>query len=159
MICVIAHGVVPDGQLTPQTLPSRRDARLVTELVAGVTRWRRRLDYLIQHLTKSSNLDALDPPMRQILRCARGGAGRRSLLSGNLPARRRTSLAGPRGCWRKDCREFLLAAGIPQPLATLASSARACALPCDPCCLRSKLTRTPAVAMLRHSGCAGGVSL
>ncbi|GAB4823591.1 hypothetical protein N2152v2_010637 [Parachlorella kessleri] len=47
---------------------SDRDARLVTELVAGVTRWRRRLDFVICHLTKSADVSELDAPLRQALR-------------------------------------------------------------------------------------------
>jgi hypothetical protein len=55
-------------------VPHRRDTRFVTELVAGVTRWRRRLDFVICHLTNLDGVAALDAPLRQVLRCARVGA-------------------------------------------------------------------------------------
>lgn len=45
-----------------------RDRRHVTEIVAGVTRWRRRLDYTLTHLPKPTNLDTMDPPLRVLLR-------------------------------------------------------------------------------------------
>lgn len=51
-------------------LPACRDARFVTELVSGVTRWRRRLDYVICQLTDSADVSELDPPMTQVLRSA-----------------------------------------------------------------------------------------
>ena len=40
----------------------------MTELVAGVTRWRRRLDFLIARLTNAPDAAGLDPPLRQVLR-------------------------------------------------------------------------------------------
>lgn len=55
------------GEALPSPFP--RDQRFVTELVAGVTRWRRRLDYVCEALTKQP-MAQLDPPMRQILRLA-----------------------------------------------------------------------------------------
>ncbi|KAI8462446.1 MAG: hypothetical protein J3K34DRAFT_527743 [Monoraphidium minutum] len=44
-----------------------RDLRKVKELVAGVTRWRRRLDYIASELT-GRTADDLEPAMRQVLR-------------------------------------------------------------------------------------------
>ncbi|MFW5972368.1 MAG: 16S rRNA (cytosine(967)-C(5))-methyltransferase RsmB [Bacteroidota bacterium] len=46
---------------------SERDARFVTELVSGVTRWRRWLDYLISQFYRGDSAQ-LDPVVRQILR-------------------------------------------------------------------------------------------
>lgn len=51
----------------PPHAASSRDARFVTEVVAGVTRWRRRLDHTIGQLTKG-DIESLDAPLRQILR-------------------------------------------------------------------------------------------
>ncbi len=47
----------------------RRERRSVTDIVASVTRWRRRLDFAIQQLI-SQDIESLDPPMRQLLRVA-----------------------------------------------------------------------------------------
>jgi transcription termination factor NusB len=47
---------------------SPRDRRLVTELVSGVTRWRRRLDYVLTHLPRPTRIDTMDPPLRALLR-------------------------------------------------------------------------------------------
>eukprot|EP00887_Chlorella_sp_A99_P000866 scaffold5.g866.t1 len=44
-----------------------RDRRLVTEVLSGITRWRRRLDFLIGELT-GRDPAALDAPLRQLLR-------------------------------------------------------------------------------------------
>lgn len=48
---------------------SPRDDRLAVEYVAGVTRWRRYLDFLISHYARG-NAARLDAPLRQILRVA-----------------------------------------------------------------------------------------
>lgn len=53
--------------ITPQQSLDGRDERLVTELVAGVTRWRRWLDFLIDTFYHGSSTD-LEPDVRQILR-------------------------------------------------------------------------------------------
>jgi len=52
----------------------------VKELVSGVTRWRRRLDYYISAVA-SRSADDLDPPMRTILR-----SGLYELVYQRLPA-------------------------------------------------------------------------
>ncbi|EIE25940.1 S-adenosyl-L-methionine-dependent methyltransferase [Coccomyxa subellipsoidea C-169] len=51
---------------SPSAPLDSRDARFVTELVFGVTRWRRRLDWLISQLRPTGG--ALDPQLLQILR-------------------------------------------------------------------------------------------
>jgi hypothetical protein len=48
--------------LAPHT---RREQRFVKEVVSGVTRWRRRLDYIISNLTTRS-IEDLDPIVRQV---------------------------------------------------------------------------------------------
>ena len=45
-----------------------RHARTVTELVSGVTRWRRRLDYTLTALLRGVDLGTLDAPVRNVLR-------------------------------------------------------------------------------------------
>lgn len=45
-----------------------RGRRQVTELVSGVTRWRRRLDFLLQHLAGGRDPGTVDAPVRQLLR-------------------------------------------------------------------------------------------
>ncbi len=44
-----------------------RDARLAMEYVAGVTRWRRRLDHILQHYYRG-DFENLEPDLKQILR-------------------------------------------------------------------------------------------
>ena len=53
--------VEASGELDP------RDRRFATELVAGVTRWQRRLDFLIDHFYKG-DAARLDDVLRQVLR-------------------------------------------------------------------------------------------
>lgn len=57
-------------------VPACRDARLVKELVAGVTRQRRRLDFTVAKLTGRNAAD-LDPALRQVMG---GGEGREGAL-------------------------------------------------------------------------------
>jgi 16S rRNA (cytosine967-C5)-methyltransferase len=45
---------------------SGRDARLVTLLVAGVTRWQRYLDFVVSH-HYTGNMDKLEPAVLQVL--------------------------------------------------------------------------------------------
>ena len=40
----------------------------MTELVSGVTRWRRRLDWMLSRHLRAGQLEAADAPLRQILR-------------------------------------------------------------------------------------------
>ncbi|KAI3431816.1 hypothetical protein D9Q98_010569 [Chlorella vulgaris] len=47
-----------------------RHARMVTELVSGTTRWRRRLDYTLAALLKGHSVASLDAPVRNALRLA-----------------------------------------------------------------------------------------
>ncbi|BDA44184.1 Ribosomal RNA small subunit methyltransferase B [Coccomyxa sp. Obi] len=56
----------PHAKKGPVAPLDSRDARFVTELVFGVTRWRRRLDWLITQLRPSGG--SLDPELLQILR-------------------------------------------------------------------------------------------
>jgi len=44
-----------------------RDVRQTTEYVSGVTRWRRRLDFILQHFYRGE-LEKMEPELRQILR-------------------------------------------------------------------------------------------
>jgi len=44
-----------------------RDRRVVTELVAGVTRWQRRLAWTLTNLPKETVLRNMDPPLRLLL--------------------------------------------------------------------------------------------
>lgn len=44
-----------------------RDRRLVTELVSGVTRWQRKLAWVLINLPKPTKLDSMDAPLRIIL--------------------------------------------------------------------------------------------
>ena len=62
------HGAAA-AAMDPVVALDDRDRRLVKELVAGVTRWRRRLDWVLARL---SGRDAarLAPPLRQVLRIA-----------------------------------------------------------------------------------------
>jgi transcription termination factor NusB len=43
---------------------------MVTELVSGTTRWRRRLDYTLAALLKGHSVASLDAPVRNALRLA-----------------------------------------------------------------------------------------
>lgn len=47
---------------------SGRDARFVTELVAGVTRMHRQLDYILASLLRGGRPDALDVPVLVVMR-------------------------------------------------------------------------------------------
>lgn len=62
------------GQDSPATahggmlaLANPADRRLVTEIVNGCTRWRKKLDYIIGRLTKR-DVNQIDPPLRLLLR-------------------------------------------------------------------------------------------
>lgn len=46
---------------------SPADRRHVTELVAGVTRWRRRLSWILEHLPKPTNISSMDLPLQVLL--------------------------------------------------------------------------------------------
>lgn len=62
--------VEEEGAFIPRLDPETddpRDIRLTTDLVAGVTRWRRWLDFLIDHFYRGES-GSLDPVLRQILR-------------------------------------------------------------------------------------------
>lgn len=43
------------------------DARFITEVVAGVTRWRRRLDFIIENVSVR-DIRKIEPVLHQILR-------------------------------------------------------------------------------------------
>ncbi len=61
-------GAFPSLLKTPASFDSR-ERRHLTDLVSGVTRWRRWLDFVIAHFVDRP-LDRLDPPLLQILRLA-----------------------------------------------------------------------------------------
>ena len=46
---------------------SPADRRHVTEIVAGVTRWRRRLSWVLGHLPKPTNISSMDLPLQVLL--------------------------------------------------------------------------------------------
>ncbi len=53
--------------------PTHRDARFVTEIVAGVTRMHKQLDYILAQLLQGKRLEGLDVPVHIILRIGMGG--------------------------------------------------------------------------------------
>lgn len=61
------HSQPPTAACLLPAMPCGRDVRWVTEAVNGITRWRRRLDYILGALLNRDPA-TLDAPLRQILR-------------------------------------------------------------------------------------------
>jgi 16S rRNA (cytosine967-C5)-methyltransferase len=66
-----ADGADPDDPAAARAAAAKlddRDRRRVTEIVSGVTRWRRRLDWVLSQWLRAGQLEAMDAPLRQLLR-------------------------------------------------------------------------------------------
>lgn len=67
-----AVGDDPDADAGPTTAGGRaaldgRSRRQATDMVSSVTRWRKRLEWILTNLPKPTHLDRMDPPLRLIL--------------------------------------------------------------------------------------------